>query len=88
MLTTTRFHSWGQIDGTNKLMCVNNGRIHFAVHDKEGEATMIRYIRSDDHGATFQEPVIVKKSDISAVAIRNSLKDRTLGSFFITSPSR
>lgn len=75
VLTTTRFHSWGQIDGTNKLMCVNNGRIHFAVHDKEGEATMIRYIRSDDHGATFQEPVIVKKSDISAVAIRNSLID-------------
>ena len=75
VLTTTRFHSWGQIDGTNKLMCVNNGRIHFAVHDKEGEATMIRYIRSDDYGATFQEPVIVKKSDIWAVAIRNSLID-------------
>ena len=75
VLTTTRFHSWGQIDGTNKLMSVSNGRIHFAVHDKEGEATMIRYIRSDDHGATFQEPVIVKKSDNSAVAIRNSLID-------------
>lgn len=56
VLTTTRFHSNGQIDGTNKLMSVSNGRIHFAVHDSEGDATMIRYIRSDDRGTTFQEP--------------------------------
>ena len=75
VLTTTRFHSNGQIDGTNKLMSISNGRIHFAVHDKEGDATMIRYIRSDDHGTTFQEPVIVKKNPQSSTSIRNTLID-------------
>lgn len=75
VLTTTRFHSWGQIDGTNKLMSVSNGRIHFAVHDSEGDATMIRYIRSDDRGTTFQEPVIVKNNVNWSPAIRNTLID-------------
>ena len=75
VLTTTRFHSNGQIDGTNKLMSVSNGRIHFAVHDSEGDATMIRYIRSDDRGTTFQEPVIVKNNVNWSPAIRNTLID-------------
>ena len=50
--------SWGLPDGSHRLMRAQNGRVHFAVKDMRN-GTLIRYIRSDDNGATFQEPQII-----------------------------